>query len=82
MAKRWTWAPENREKSQAMIARRVARFDAIVFGTVRAEGATYREIAAALEAARHPPQGSRAYCQPAGWSHVSVMRIAERNGIA
>ena len=84
MAKRWTWSPENREKSRATIARRIAEFDATVVDLIRvmrAEGATYREIAAALEAAGHPPPGSRAYWQPAGWSHVAVRRIARRNGI-
>ena len=85
MAKRWTWSQENRERSRATTARRVARFDARVVDRIRemrAEGATYREIAAALEAAGHPPPGSRAYWQPSGWSHVAVMRIARRNGIA
>ena len=85
MAKRWTWSPENREKSRATVARRVARFDAGVVVRIRemrAEGATYREIASALDAAGHPPPGSRAYWQPSGWSHVAVMRIARRNGIA
>ena len=80
-----TWSQENREKSQATIARRVARFDARVVDRIRemrAEGSSYREIAAALEAGGHPPPGSRAYWQPSGWSHVAVMRIARRNGIA
>ena len=84
MAKRRTWSPENREKSQATIARRVAQFDANVVDKIRlmrADNASYRQIAAALEAAGHPPPGSRAYWQPAGWSHVAVMRIAKRNGI-
>ena len=49
---------------------------------MRAEGATYREIAAALQAAGDPPPGSRAYWGYGGWSHVAVMRIARRNGIA
>ena len=85
MAKRRTWSPENHEKSQATIARRVARFDARVVDRIRemrGEGSSYREIAAALEAAGHPLPGSRAYGQPSGWSHVAVMRIAWRNGIA
>ena len=84
MARRWTWSPENREKSRATTARRVDRFDATVVDRIRrmrAEGATYREIAAALQAAGCPPPGSRGYWQPAGWSHVAVMRIARRNGI-
>ena len=84
MAKRRTWSPENREKSQATIARRVAQFDANVVDQIRlmrADNASCRQIAAALEAAGHPPPGSRAYWQPASWSHVAVMRIAKRNGI-
>ncbi len=51
-AERWTWSPENREKSRATVARRVARFDATVVAKVRqmrCEGAMYREIAAALQ---------------------------------
>ena len=46
MAKRWTWSPENRERSQATIARRVARFDATVVDIIRrmrAEGAKFRK---------------------------------------
>ena len=85
MAKRWTWSQENREKSKATTARRVARFDARVVDRIRemrAEGYSYRAIAAALDAAGHPPPGSRAYWQPSDWSHVAVMRIARRNGIA
>ena len=85
MAKRRTWSPENREKSRATITRRRARFDATVVDLIRemrAEGATYRAIAAALQAAGHPPPGSRGNWQPAGWSHVAVMRIARRNGIS
>ena len=85
MGKRRTWSPENREKSLATIARRRAGFDATVVERIRemrAEGATYRAIAAAFEAAGHPPPGSRSYWQPVGWSHVAVMRIARRNGIA
>ena len=85
MEKRWIWSQENREKSRGTIARRVVRFDAGVVDRIRemrAEGATYRSIAAALDAAGHPPPGSRAYWQPASWSHVAVMRIARRNGIA
>ena len=85
MAERRTWSRENREKARATNARRVARFDAAVVDRIRemrAEGATYRAIAAALEAAGHPPPGSRAYWQPGRWSHVAVMRIARRNGIA
>ncbi|MCY4139585.1 MAG: hypothetical protein OXF56_15150 [Rhodobacteraceae bacterium] len=84
MAKRWTWSPENREKSRATTARRIARFDATVLDIIRrmrAEGATYRQIAAALQEAGHPPPCSRAYWQPGGWSHVAVLRIAKRNGI-
>ena len=57
MAKLWTWSPKNREKSQATITRRVARFDATIVGRIRemrAEGATCREIAAALQDAGHP----------------------------
>ncbi len=84
MAKRWTWNPENREKSQATIARRVARFNATVVDTIRrmrAEGATQRQIVAALQDGGHPPPGSRAYWQPGGWSRVAVMRVARRNGI-
>ena len=52
MAKRWTWSPENWEKSRAIVARRVARFDATVVAKIRqmrGEGAMYREIAAALQ---------------------------------
>ena len=85
MAKRWTWSPENREKSRATIARRVARFDATVVDEIRrmrAEGATYRQIAVALQTAGHPPPGSRAYWVTGDWSHVAVMRIARRNGIS
>ena len=85
MAKRRTWSPENRDKSRATIARRVARFDATVVDHIRRkreEGATYREIAAPLQADSHPPPGSRAYWQPGDWSHVAVMRIARRNGIS
>ena len=77
--------PEEREKSRETIARRVAQFDATVVDRIRemrAEGATYREIAAALQVAGLPPPGRRAYWHPAGWSHVAVMRIAKRNGIA
>ena len=79
MAKRWTWSPENRERSRATIARRVARFDAAVVDRIRvmrAEGATYRAIVAALQAAGHPPPGSRAYWQPAGWSHVAIRGLS------
>ena len=85
MAKRRTWSPENREKSLATTARRVARFDAAVVDRIRemrAEGATYRAIAAALQADGHPPPGSRGYWVYGDWSHVAVMRIARRNGIA
>ena len=85
MARRRSWSPENRKRSRATIARRLARFDATVVDVIRrmrAEGATYREIAATLQAAGHPPPGGRAYWQPGGWSHVAVMRIARRNGIA
>ena len=48
---------------------------------MRAEGATYREIAASLQAAGHAPPGDRAYWGHGGWSHVAIMGIARRNGI-
>ncbi|MCY3876919.1 MAG: hypothetical protein OXF88_21845 [Rhodobacteraceae bacterium] len=69
MARLWTWGPGNRKKSRETTARRFARFDAAVVGIIRrmrAEGATYREVAAELQAAGHPPPGSRAYWQPSG----------------
>ena len=84
MAKRRTWSPENRKKSRATIARCVARLAATVVAVIRsmrAEVSTCRQIAAALQDGGYPPPGSRAYWQPAGWSHVAVRRIARRNGI-
>ncbi|MCY3873056.1 MAG: hypothetical protein OXF88_02035 [Rhodobacteraceae bacterium] len=68
----------------ATIARNVAQFDATVVGHIRlmrANNATYRQIAEALDAAGYPPPGSRAYWKQCNWSHVAVMRIAKRNGI-
>ncbi|MCY4140248.1 MAG: hypothetical protein OXF56_18540 [Rhodobacteraceae bacterium] len=84
MSKRGTGGPEKRENSRTTSAWRVIRFDATVVGIFRrlfAEGTTYRQITVALQAAGHPPPGSRAYWQPTGWSHVAVMRIARQNRI-
>ena len=70
--------------SLATTARNVAQFDATVVDQIRlmrANNATYRQIAAALDAAGCPPPGSRAYWKPGNWSHVAVLRIARRNGI-
>ena len=49
---------------------------------LRAEGRSWRAIAAWLEAQRFDPPGRRGRWTPGPWTHKSVLRIARRHGIA
>ena len=89
MSARRGWSDRARAKAeQTRRARQLAAERPVLdaLRALRAEGCSWRAIAARLEEGPFDPPGRRGRwtpgCRPGPWTHKSVLRIARRHGLA
>ena len=77
------WTDQSRDKAAAVNRSKVQAHDAQavpIIRDLRAQGQSWRSIAAYLDLCIDPP-GRRGAWTPGGWTHKAVQRIAARHGI-
>ena len=85
MSARRGWSDQARAKAeQTKRARQLAAERPVLdaLRALRAQGRSWRAIAARLEQGPFDPPGRRGRWTPGPWTHKSVLRIARRHGLA